>query len=151
MCLSKNIKYLRLKKNFSQEYIAKKLGYKSYTTIQKWESGVSEPPVAKLRMLADLLGVDINDLATRDLTVSEASSTNPDTLSEGAQNNVQTMYYTNHETAKMAQEMFEDPQMRALFHMKKGMDPEKFQAHYDMMKKMYELEHPEDTDDFDGC
>lgn len=49
--LGDNIKYLRLKQGLSQDFIADKLGYKSYTTIQKWESGVSEPPVKKLREL----------------------------------------------------------------------------------------------------
>ena len=39
MTLAKNIRYLRKQKGFSQEDIAKKLGYKSYTTIQKWEMG----------------------------------------------------------------------------------------------------------------
>lgn len=61
------------------------------------------------------------------------------------------VYYTNPETARIAQEMFDDPEMRSLFHMKRNMDPKKFQAHYDMMKQLYALEHPEDADDFDGC
>lgn len=51
-------------------------------------------------------------------------------------------YYTNAETAKLAQEMFEDKEMRALFDMKRNMNPEVFRAHYDMMKKLYELENP---------
>ena len=50
------------------------------------------------------------------------------------------------EDAKMAQEMFEDPDMRSLFHMKKNMDKEKFQAHMRMMKDLYRLEHPEEED-----
>ena len=50
----------------------------------------------------------------------------------------------NAETAKIAQEMFEDEEIRSLFHMKRNMDPEKFQAHYEMMKKLYKMEHPED-------
>lgn len=41
--LPKNIRYLRRKNEWSQDYIAEKLGYKSYTTIQKWEMGTSEP------------------------------------------------------------------------------------------------------------
>jgi len=41
MYLAKNLKYLRLKNGFSQDYLADKLGYKSYTTIQKWEMGTS--------------------------------------------------------------------------------------------------------------
>lgn len=65
--LGDNIKYLRLQKGFSQEYIAEQLGYKSYTTIQKWESGVAEPPLKKLKELAILLNADINDMTNKDL------------------------------------------------------------------------------------
>lgn len=65
--LPKNIRYLRKKNEWSQEYIAEKLGYKSYTTIQKWEMGTSEPPLKKTRALADLFNVDIDDLANTDL------------------------------------------------------------------------------------
>ncbi len=56
----------------------------------------------------------------------------------------QEVYYENEETARLAQEMFEDKQMRSLFHMKKNMDPKKFQAHVEMIEKMYRLEHPEE-------
>ena len=41
MYLAKNLKHLRLKSGLSQEYLAKRFGYKSYTTIQKWESGAA--------------------------------------------------------------------------------------------------------------
>lgn len=67
MCLSKNLKYLRLKNGFSQDYIAELFGYKSYTTIQKWESGESEPSVKKLKELAKLYNVSMNVLLTKDI------------------------------------------------------------------------------------
>lgn len=70
--LSKNIRYLRRKNEWSQDYIAEKLGYKSYTTIQKWEMGTSEPPLKKTRELADLFNVDIDDLTNKDLEFSNA-------------------------------------------------------------------------------
>ena len=66
MSLGDNIRYLRIQHNYSQDYIAEKLGYKSYTTIQKWESGVSEPPVKILKELALLFNVDMDDLANKD-------------------------------------------------------------------------------------
>jgi len=53
-------------------------------------------------------------------------------------------YYEDEETARLAQEMFDDPDMRALFHMKKNMDASKFKAHMNMMKELYRLEHPEE-------
>ena len=42
MALAKNIRYLRKKMGYSQDDVAEKLGYKLYTTIQKWEMGTSE-------------------------------------------------------------------------------------------------------------
>ncbi len=69
--LPKNIRYLRKKNEWSQDYIAEKLGYKSYTTIQKWEMGTSEPPLKKTRELADLFNVDIDDLTNKDLELPD--------------------------------------------------------------------------------
>ena len=62
MKLSDNIRYFRKLRNLSQDEIAKRLGYKSFTTIQKWETGMAEPPVGKLYELADILQVSIMDL-----------------------------------------------------------------------------------------
>lgn len=70
MYLAKNLKYLRLKNGFSQEYIADKFGYKSYTTVQKWESGINEPSVSTLNDLANLYKVDMHDVYTVDLRKS---------------------------------------------------------------------------------
>ena len=70
MTLGNNIRYLRKKHNFSQEKLATLLGYKSFTTIQKWESGVAEPPFKTLARLAAIFNVDIDDLAKKDLSVS---------------------------------------------------------------------------------
>ena len=53
-------------------------------------------------------------------------------------------YYLNEETAKLAQEMFEDADMRSLFHMKRTMPPERFQAHMEFMKNLYRQEKGED-------
>lgn len=71
MTLSKNIRYLRIKNGWGQDFLAEKLGYKSYTTIQKWESGVSDPPLKTLDKLAKLFGVDIDDLNSKDLSVPQ--------------------------------------------------------------------------------
>ncbi len=67
MALSRNIRYLRKKQGWGQDTLAEKLGYKSYTTIQKWESGVSEPPLKVVHELAKLFNVAINDLTNCDL------------------------------------------------------------------------------------
>lgn len=49
----------------SQEELASKLGYKSYTTIQKWESGMSEPPVKSVEKMAKLFDVNMNDFVSK--------------------------------------------------------------------------------------
>lgn len=74
MCLGKNIRFLRTKYGLSQDCIADELGYKSFTTIQKWESGVSEPPLKALKKLADIFKVNMNDLVTKKLYLGESST-----------------------------------------------------------------------------
>ena len=72
MRLSENIRNFRKLRNLSQDEIAKKLGYKSFTTIQKWETGASEPPVGKLYELAEILQVNIMDLLSDEADVINA-------------------------------------------------------------------------------
>lgn len=67
MFLGKNIRYLRKKRNLSQEDLALRMGYKSFTTIQKWETGSSEPPFKQLHLLSEIFNVDMNMLATVDI------------------------------------------------------------------------------------
>lgn len=55
-----------------------------------------------------------------------------------------TGYYLNEETAKLAQEMYEDEDMRSLFDMKRNMPPERFKAHMEFMKNLYRQEKGED-------
>lgn len=64
----KNIRYLRRKIGLSQQELADALGYKSFTTIQKWEDGTSTPPYDILEKLADRYLVKINDLMHTDLS-----------------------------------------------------------------------------------
>ena len=71
MFLAKNLKFLRLKNGFSQDYIADKLGYKSYTTIQKWEMGISEPSISTLQKLSKIYNVDMDSMYTIDLEYAE--------------------------------------------------------------------------------
>ena len=51
--IAKNLKYLRLKHGFSQDFIADYTGKKSFTTVQKWESGVSDPSIEVASKLAN--------------------------------------------------------------------------------------------------
>ena len=80
MVLGKNIRYLRKQKDMSQDKLAELLGYKSFTTIQKWESGVAEPPFKTLVKIADLFRVDVDTLVSDDLSIDH--SVEPDFLLE---------------------------------------------------------------------
>lgn len=125
MCLAKNIRYLRRKKEMSQDTLAEILGYKSYTTIQKWEMGVSEPPIKQLRKMADLFEVDIDDMATVDI---EKKSLEPE----------QPAYYLNPETAAIAQEVFENPHIRVLFDAARDCRPEDIKMAADLLQRLKE-------------
>ena len=76
MSIAQNIRYLRKKQGWGQDTLAEKLDYKSYTTIQKWESGVSEPPLKMVHALAELFHVDINDLVGTDLELADRMDAN---------------------------------------------------------------------------
>lgn len=74
MSIGNNIRYLRTQHGYSQEELAEKLGYKSYTTITKWESGVSEPTLKKASEIASFFNLSVNDLCYSDLTSINSSS-----------------------------------------------------------------------------
>ena len=93
------------------------------STFSDWKSGRSEPKKEKLQKIADFFDVSLDYLMTGE---------------------EQNGYYLNEETAKLAQEMFEDEDMRSLFDMKRNMPPERFKAHMEFMKNLYEQEKGND-------
>ena len=66
--LRKNLRYLRKKHGYTQDFIADICGKKSYTTIQKWETSGAEPNIGTLMLLCNLYGVSINDMVYTDLS-----------------------------------------------------------------------------------
>ena len=75
------------------------------------ENGRSNPKDAKLQKIADLFGVTAEYIRT-------GKNTNE--------------YYTNNETAQVAQEIFENKELRALFDVQKDMDPADLKALHSM-------------------
>ena len=94
------------------------------STFSDWKSGRSEPKKEKLQKIADFFDVSLDYLMTGE---------------------EQNGYYLNEETAKLAQEMFEDEDMRSLFDMKRNMPPERFKAHMEFMKNLYNQGTGEDN------
>lgn len=62
MTLKDRLRQLRKQAGYSQEELAKRFGYKSFTTIQKWEDGTSTPPMGVLQQLAALYHVSFQQL-----------------------------------------------------------------------------------------
>lgn len=92
--------------------------------IRKLQEG--KFPSDRLMIIADYLNLSVSYLMT------------------GEEKEESPIYYTNEETAKLAQEMFDDEDMRSLFHMKRTMPPDRFKAHMDFMKNLYNQEKGED-------
>ncbi len=78
MNIGKNIRYLRNKQGYSQEDLADYLGYKSYTTITKWESGVSEPTLKTTNRIAEFFHISVNELCYTDLENADSVLTSKD-------------------------------------------------------------------------
>lgn len=120
MGLYDNVKNAAKSKGYSINRLEKELGFaRSY--IGKFKT--ITPSADKIQKIADFLGVSSEYLMT------------------GEEKEDRQGYYTNEETAAMAQEMFEDEDMRSLFHMKKNMSPERFKAHMEFMKNLYNQEN----------
>ena len=110
------LKQLRNRDNLSQAELAQKLGV-AKSTIGMYESGKREPDFETLESIADFFNVDMNFLLGRD----------------GSEND---HYYLNDETRQIAQEAFENPELRTLFHVARDIPPERLKAHIEFMKSL---------------
>lgn len=128
MAFSSNLRYLRKKYNLSQDELAEKLGYKSFTTIQKWESGVSEPSISVVKQLSAMFNITMDELMNIDLENGEKPSG----------------YYLDPETAAIAQEVYERPEMRMLFDASRKISPEDMDLVISMIDRLKKDESHED-------
>lgn len=115
------LKYLRSRDKLSQSELADKLGV-AKSTISMYEVGKREPDFETLEAIADLFNVDMNFLLGKD----------------GSEND--DHYYLNDETREIAQEAFENPELRTLFKVARDIPPERLRAHIEFMKSLKEQE-----------
>ena len=118
MAFSNNLRYLRKKYDMSQEVLANKLGYKSFTTIQKWESGVSEPSVSMVKKIAELFGVTMDQITNDDLSDAE------------------NHYYLDPEAAEIAQEVQQRPELKILFDASRKVSADDLEFVVDMIDRL---------------
>lgn len=116
MTLNERIVDLCEKNSISQSKLEKDLGI-AKGSVTKWKT--QEPRHSTIEKVANYFGVSVEYIMT------------------GAE---QKGYYLNEETARMAQEMFEDEDMRSLYNMKRKMTPERFSIHVKHMKELFEQE-----------
>lgn len=87
-----------------------------------WKRGKSSPKHDKLQIIADYFNVSLEYLMT------------------GKEKEGGETYYLNNETREIAQEIFENKDMRTLFDMSRKMSPERLKAHIEFMRKLQESE-----------
>lgn len=122
---AENLKrYLDLN-DMSQTDLARRLGV-SAQSVTNWCSGKKSPRMDKVDAMCAIFNCNRSDLM--EVQISGQAK----------------VYYQDTETAQLAQEMFEDKDMRDLYDIKKNMSPERFAIQMRAFRDMYRLEHPEE-------
>lgn len=121
---SKNLNHYMAINGKSQTDLINDLGFNK-SAVSTWCNGTRLPRMDKVEILARYFNINRSDL------IEEKEN--------------QTGYYLNEETAQLAQKMFEDEDMRSLFDMKRNMPPERFKAHMEFMKNLYNQEKENDV------
>lgn len=110
LTISKNIlKYLEIR-NKSQAELAEYVGV-TQATVSNWCNGIKMPRMSKIDMICEFLEINRSDLM----------------------NDQQPEYYLNPETAQMAQELFENKEMRVLFSAARGASPDDLKTAADVL------------------
>ena len=121
MELYKNIKRRREELGMTQTKLAELTGYADKTAISKIESGHIDLSQSKIITFAKALKTTPSDVMGWD--------------DNTVQTNEQDTYYTDPETAKIAQEIFDDPDLRILFDAARDCRPEDLKMAAEMLKR----------------
>ncbi len=117
------LKELRINRGLTQDDLSKGTGL-AKSTISMYENGNREPNFETLELFADFFNVDMN-------TLFEHNSQN-------------ISYYLNPETAKLAQAIHDDPDLRILLDASRDLEPEDIKFVVDLVKKLKLKERGED-------
>lgn len=109
-------------KNVTAYRVAKETGI-STATLTQWKNGSSTPKTDKLQKIADYFGVSLNYLTT------------------GEEKEDEPKYYLNDETAEIAQEIFENKELRMLFDVTRNASAKNLEAYYNMIKALESQEN----------
>ena len=112
---SKNLQRLLNNSGKTQAEVAKDIGV-SPQTMNTWIRGIAIPRMGKIQKLANYFGVDKSQL------IDDVESINK--------------YYLNEETARIAQQIYDDPDLHALFDAARDSDPEDMKMAADLLKRL---------------
>lgn len=124
--LYQNIKRYRLLKGWSQEELARRTGYADKSMISRIESGKVDLSQSQILKFAEIFGVSASELMGNDGAADVHSNVHG------------TGYYLNEETAEVAQEIYDDPNLRMLFHAARGSKPEDLRMAAEMLTRFKE-------------
>lgn len=99
------------------------------STFNTWCQGIALPRMGKVQALADYFGINKTDL-----------------IDDKCEKSNET-YYLNDETRQIAQEVFENPELRTLFKVARDIPPERLKAHIDFMKSLKDQEHKNNNEE----
>ena len=127
--MARNIQYYMDKYEKTRHDMCEALGVK-YTTFTDWVKGNSYPRIDKIELMANYFGISKADLV------------------EEHKEDDDSQYYLNEETRQIAQEAFENPELRTLFKVARDIPPERLRAHIEFMKSLKEQERGNNDE---GC
>ena len=111
---SKRLRHYLNENNMTQVELANKLGVGT-TSIYNWVSGLKTPRMDKVDAMCNIFNIRREDLLT------EAPK--------------EQTYYTNPETAKVAQEIFDNSDLQILFDAAKDSTPEQLKLAAEMLRQ----------------
>lgn len=125
-----NIKKLRLELGMSQEELARKTGYSDRSSIAKIESGKVDLTNSKIVDFAKALNTTPSALMgwttyddLKDKTWNDVSKQTWNSI-KNKDDQTKPEYYLNAETAKVAQEIYDDKDLHALFDAARDATPD---------------------------
>lgn len=126
---SNRIRELREAKSLSQDQLAEKLGI-TKQAVSQYERGVRKPSVPMLEALCDFFNVSSDYLLGKDdVTVRLVDADGLKALEA---------YHIDCETMKVAQSIYDDPDLHALFNAARGSNPDNLKLAAEMLRRMKE-------------
>jgi transcriptional regulator with XRE-family HTH domain len=110
-----NIQYYMDKMGIDRHQLSKALKI-PYSSLTDWINGKSYPRIDKIELMANYFSVSKADLVEEHTNDSN--------------------YYLNNETKKIAQEVFENPELRILFDAAQDAEPQNLILAAEMLKRM---------------